>query len=160
MGELSIHLGGYLKKRSFGLMAIVSYKAFVATLLLITSIALFFALKNHQYLEDFSDSYVLEGKAQIIDWVVGKILNLNPKKLAFSGVATGIYAIVTAIEAVGLWYEKRWAHILVLVLVGISIPPEIYELIRGLSPIKLVVFLLNIGVFWYLFQNFPKDHHN
>jgi hypothetical protein len=149
-----------LKKRSFGLVAIVSYKVFVAVLLLITSIALLLALKNHQYLEEFSDNYVLEGKAQIIDWVLAKILNLNLKKLAFSGVATGIYAVVTAIEAVGLWYEKRWAHILVLVLVGISIPPEIYELIRGLSIIKLVVFFVNIGVFWYLFQNFPKHHHH
>ncbi|AFY32584.1 DUF2127 domain-containing protein [Calothrix sp. PCC 7507] len=149
-----------MKKRSLGLIAIVSYKTFVASLLLITSITLFLALKNYQYLEDFSDNYVLEGKAKIIDWIVAKILNLNPKKLAFSGVATGIYAIVTAIEAAGLWYEKRWAHILVLVLVGISIPPEIYELIQGLSIVKLIVFLVNIGVFWYLFQNFPKHHHH
>ncbi len=149
-----------MKKRSFGLIAIVSYKTFVASLLMVTSIALFLALKNYTYLEDFSDNYVLEGKAQIIDWLVEKILNLDPKKLVFSGVATGIYAVVTAIEAVGLWYEKRWAHILVLVLVGISIPPEIYELIRGLSVIKVVVFIVNIAVFWYLFRNFPKNHHS
>ncbi|KAM3115056.1 DUF2127 domain-containing protein [Phormidesmis sp. 146-33] len=55
---------------------------------------------------------------------------------------------MTAIEAVGLWFEKRWAHILVLLLVGISIPLEIYELIQGISPLKLIVFVINIAVFW------------
>lgn len=145
-----------MKKHSFGLKAIVFYKAFTASLLMATSIALLFALKNYQYIEEFSQDYVLEGKARIIDWIVEKILNFNPKTLAFSGIGAGIYSIVTAIEAIGLWYEKRWAHILVLVLVGISIPAEIYELIRGLSPIKLIVFLVNIGVFWYLLRNFPQ----
>ena len=100
-----------MKKRPFGLVAIVCYKSFVAALLMVTSVAIFLALKNYQNLEDFSDNYVLEGKQQIIDWVVEKILDANPKTLAFSSIASAIYAIVTAIEAVGLWYEKRWAHL-------------------------------------------------
>lgn len=148
-----------MKKRPFGLVAIVCYKSFVAALLMVTSVAIFLALKNYQNLEDFSDNYVLEGKQQIIDWVVEKILDSNPKTLAFSSMASAIYAIVTAIEAVGLWYEKRWAHVLVLGLVGISIPPEIYELIRGISLVKLIVFFVNVGVFWYLLRNFPKHEH-
>jgi uncharacterized membrane protein (DUF2068 family) len=145
-----------LEKHPLGLVAIVVYKSFAALLLIVTSIALLLTLKNYQTLKAFSDNYVLEGKSMIIDWVLKKVVNLNPRTLAFSGIGTGIYAIVTIIEAIGLWYEKRWAHILVLVLVGISIPPEIYELIQGISPIKILVFLLNLAVFSYLFQNFPK----
>lgn len=143
-----------MKKRPFGLVAIVFYKSFVAALLMVTAIALLFALKNYQSLEEFSDSYLLEAKSQIIDFVLDKILNLNRKTLAFSGIGAGVYAIVTAIEAIGLWYEKRWAHILVVGLVGISIPPEIYELIKGITPLKLIVFILNILVLWYLIRNF------
>jgi uncharacterized membrane protein (DUF2068 family) len=145
-----------LKKRPLGLVAIVIYKSFAALLLMVTSIALLLTLKNYQNLEAFSDNYVLEGKSIIIDWLLQKVINLNPRTLAFSGIGAGIYAIVTGIEAVGLWYEKRWAHVLVLVLVGISIPPEIYELVRGISPLKTLVFLLNLAVFVYLFRNFPK----
>ncbi|WP_306557888.1 DUF2127 domain-containing protein [Nostoc sp. 'Peltigera malacea cyanobiont' DB3992] len=113
-------------------------------------------IKNYQNLEVFSENYVLEGKSIIIDWLLNKVLNLNPRTLAFSGIGAGVYAIVTSIEAVGLWYEKRWAHVLVLGLVGISIPPEIYELIRGFSPIKILILLLNLAVFGYLLRNFPK----
>ncbi|WP_375513185.1 DUF2127 domain-containing protein [uncultured Nostoc sp.] len=148
-----------MKKRPLGLVAIVLYKSFTALLLMVTSIAFLLTLKNYQALEVFSENYVLEGKSIIIDWLLKKVLNLNPRTLAFSGIGTGVYAIVTSIEAIGLWYEKRWAHVLVLGLVGISIPPEIYELIRGISSIKILVFLLNLAVFGYLFRNFPK-HQN
>lgn len=75
---------------------------------MVTSIALLLTLKNYQTLEAFSDNYVLEGKSIIIDWILKKIINLNPRTLAFSGIGAGVYAIVTTIEAVGLWYEKRW----------------------------------------------------
>ncbi|MBN3895070.1 MAG: DUF2127 domain-containing protein [Nostoc sp. NOS(2021)] len=145
-----------MKKRPLGLVAIVLYKSFAALLLMATSIALLLTLKNYQNLEVFSENYVLEGKSIIIDWLLNKVLNLNPRTLAFSGIGAGVYAIVTTIEAVGLWYEKRWAHVLVLVLVGISIPPEIYELIRGFSPLKILILVLNLAVFGYLFRNFPK----
>ncbi|MBD2530148.1 DUF2127 domain-containing protein [Nostoc flagelliforme FACHB-838] len=145
-----------MKKRPLGLVAIVLYKSFTAFLLLVTSIALLWTLKNYQTLEAFSENYVLKGKSIIIDWLLNKVINLNPKTLAFSGIGAGIYAIVTIIEAIGLWYEKRWAHLLVLGLVGISIPLEIYELIEGISAIKTFIFLLNLAVFGYLFRNFPK----
>lgn len=145
-----------LKKRPFGLLAIVVYKSFVASLLAVTSVALLLAMRNYDSLADFAESYTIEGKTQLIDWLLDKILNLDPRTLKFSGIGAGVYALLTAIEAVGLWYEKRWAHILVLVLVGISIPPEIYELMHGITPIKVIVFVINIVVFWYLISHFPK----
>ncbi len=147
------------KKRAFGLIAIVLYKAFVATLLAITSIALLLALKNYDELLLFSLSYTLEGKSQLIDWVLDKILNISPRTLRFSGIGAAAYAAITAVEAIGLWYEKRWAHVLVLLLVGISIPPEIYELFKGFSLLKLAVFVINLAVFAYLLRSFPKAQH-
>lgn len=147
------------KKRAPGLIAIVFYKTFVASLLAFTSIALLLALKNHQFLQDFSDIYLLETKFKLVELLLEKILNFKQKTLLFSGIAAGIYAAITAVEAIGLWSEKSWARILVLVLVGISIPPEIFELIRGITLVKSVVFLGNVAVFWYLLYFFPK-HNN
>jgi uncharacterized membrane protein (DUF2068 family) len=144
------------KQRPPGLIAIVVYKTFVASLLTVTSIALLFAMKNHQLLEEFSDSYLLESKVKIVEFLLDKILILKPKTLLFSGLAAGLYAALTAVEAVGLWYEKGWATILVLVLVGISIPPEIFELVQGVTVLKLGVFIANIAVFWYLLHHLPK----
>ena len=143
-------------QRPPGLIAIVLYKSFVAALLTVTSIALLLALKNHQALEDFSESYLLESKIKIVEFLLDKVLSIKPKTLLFSGLAAGLYAALTAVEAVGLWYEKGWATILVLVLVGISILPEIYELFQGITILKLVVFVANVAMLWYLLHHLPK----
>ncbi|WP_016871573.1 DUF2127 domain-containing protein [Fischerella thermalis] len=145
-----------IEKRPPGLIAIVVYKGFVALLLTATSIVLLLALKKHDTLVGFSESYILEGKREVIEWLLEKIINIKPQTLKFSGIATAIYAVVTAIEAIGLWYEKTWAKILVIGLVGISIPPEIYELIKGITIFKFLVFMVNIAVLWYLIKHFYK----
>ncbi|MBD1894981.1 DUF2127 domain-containing protein [Coleofasciculus sp. FACHB-129] len=142
-----------ITKRPPGLVAIVIYKIFSALLLAVIAIALGLTVKEHQLLVDFSESCALEGKLDIIKWTLDKILNFNPKTLQFTSIAVGLYAILTAIEGIGLWYQKGWAKILVLVLVGISIPPEIFELFRRISLLKLAVFLVNLAVFWYLLRH-------
>ena len=98
-------------------------------------------------------SYILTTKFFIIKWLVNKFLTIGPNSLKLSGIVAGVYALVTAIEAIGLWYEQDWAILLVLGLVGISIPPEIFELIRGITVIKLLVFSINMAMFIYLLRH-------
>jgi uncharacterized membrane protein (DUF2068 family) len=145
------------KQRPPGLIAIVLYKSVVASLLTVTSIALLLALNSHHLLEGLSESLFLETKLNIVKYLLAKILIIKPHTLLFSGVATGLYAILTVLEAVGLWYEKAWATILVLLLVGISIPPEIYELVHGVTVLKLAVFIANLAVLWYLLHHWEKQ---
>lgn len=144
-------------KRPAGLIAIVAYKSFVASLLAVTAVALLFALKNYDGLEDFAGSYLLESKHETIDWFLDKVLRLTPRTLVFSGVGAGVYSIVTGIEAVGLWYQKTWAKILVVILVGTSVPLEIYELVKGFSPLKLGIFIINLAVLAYLISDFRNE---
>jgi uncharacterized membrane protein (DUF2068 family) len=141
-----------VKKRPPGLVAIVLYKLFVGSLLSVTAVALLLALKNYPELQEFAESYQLESKHRLIDWVLDKILNLSPRTLEFSGIGAGLYAAVTFVEAVGLWHEKIWAEILVVVLVATSIPLEIYELIQGFSLIKIIVLGVNIAILIYLIK--------
>lgn len=141
------------RQRPTALRLIVLYKCFEATLLLITAIATIFVLKNHEDLAEISSSYLLTTKFFIIKWLANKFLTIDPNSLKLSGIVAGVYALVTAIEAVGLWYEQEWATLLVLGLVGISIPPEIFELIRGITVIKLIVFSINMAMFLYLLRH-------
>lgn len=124
-----------------------------------TAIALWFTLKNHQSLEQFSESYLLESKLILINWILDRVLSLDLKTLKYGGLAAALYAGLTTIEAVGLWYEKVWAEVLVIVLVGISIPFEVLELLRSFSLIKLIVFIINTGVLGYLVHRFIRAKH-
>ncbi len=94
------------KQRGLGLIAIVLYKSFVASFLTVTSIALLLALNSHHPLEAFSESLFLETKLNIVKYLLARILIIQPHTLLFSGMATGLYAILTVLEAVGLWYQK------------------------------------------------------
>lgn len=114
-------------------------------------------MSGSQGLEQFSESYILESKITFIDFILDKILNLNPKTLRLSGIAAAFYAGITAVEAIGLWHEKAWAEILVIVLVGVSVPLEILELFHGITLLKLIVFLINIAVLFYLIHHFFKS---
>ena len=88
-------------------------------------IALLLALNSHHPFEAFSEFLFLETKQKSVKCLLPKILLIKPQTLLFSGLAIGMYEILTVLEAVGLWYEKGWATILFLLLFGISIPPEI-----------------------------------
>jgi uncharacterized membrane protein (DUF2068 family) len=61
-----------------------------------------------------------------------------------------LYALVRAIEAYGLWYERRWAEWFALASSAIYLPVEIYEMWHRFGWIKFSVFLTNIIVVLYM----------
>jgi uncharacterized membrane protein (DUF2068 family) len=138
------------KQRPTALRIIVLYKCFEAVILAIAAILV---VKNHEDVAEFASSYVLTTKLFVIKWLVNKFLTIDPNSLKLSGIVAGVYALVTAIEAIGLWYEQDWAMLLVLGLVGLSIPPEIFELVKGVTLIKLLVFSINMAMFLYLLRH-------
>ncbi|MGB7415376.1 MAG: DUF2127 domain-containing protein [Thermosynechococcaceae cyanobacterium] len=147
-----------MRKRPLGLVLIVGYKIFTATLFSLTAVTLLFAVKNYVGLETFSDELALTAKQQLIHWGVEKLLGFKPSTLRFGGIVAAIYAAVSILEAAGLWLQKAWAKWLVLALVGLSIPPEIFELAKGFSGIKALVFLLNVAIFLYFLQEIYRFH--
>lgn len=143
------------QKRPAGLIVIVIYKCLVVGLLIATTLALWLTLRNHQVLQSFVEAHFIEGaKANLIDLLLSKLLNLSPRALKFSGIATATYALVTAIEAAGLWYQKAWAELLVIGLLGLSLPPEVFELIQGASLLKWLIFGINLATLAYVVRQF------
>ncbi len=148
-------------KRPLGLLAIVAYKSVVGLALTAITIGLITASATYDELHALAAAgYPVDGSFQPVSMALEYFLNLSPRTLQLSGLGTGAYAIVTAIEAIGLWYEKRWAHFLVLGLVGLGLPPEIYELIKGLSPLNVIVFGINGAAFAYLLRHIPPAAHS
>ncbi len=142
-----------------GLLVIIGYKVFTATLLALTAIAILLTLKHHEAMQAWTEDLVLAGREGVVTWVIENVIQIRRRTLAFGAVAAFFYAGLSGLEAVGLWYEKAWGRWLVLISIGISIPVEIYELTKGFSAIKLVVFLLNVAIFAYVLMRFPKASH-
>jgi uncharacterized membrane protein (DUF2068 family) len=139
--------------RPRALMAIVVYKCFTVGLLLMVGIGLFAIAKNDAALSAFAEEYMTTGKREIIKAGLEKIVSIPAKSIQFGGIVALIYAAVNAIEAIGLWQQRAWATIMVVGIVGLTIPIEIYEIFHKVSFVKIAVFAVNIAVFVYLLRH-------
>lgn len=64
-------------------------------------------------------------------------------------VLTG-YALLEGIEAVGLWFTKRWAEYLTFIATTVLLIPEVYELTGRITPTKVITLIINLAVVGYL----------
>lgn len=77
-------------------------------------------------------------------------LKLPSATLVWIGIGLLAYGIVEILECVGLWMLRRWAEYLAVVATSVGLPIEIYELAKGFTVTKLMVFLINIGFVLYI----------
>ena len=141
--------------RPRALVAIVIYKCFTVGLLTCVAIGLFLTSKKYDSLFTFAAEYMMTGKREIIKAGLAQVLvlSVSTTKMQFGALVALVYAAVNGIEAIGLWNQKAWATILVVGIVGITIPVEVYEIIQKASIVKFGVFAINIAMFIYLLRH-------
>lgn len=78
------------------------------------------------------------------------VFTLSSTTLYAVAAAAAGYAVLEGIEAVGLWYQRRWAEYLTFLATVLFLPYEVYELARTVSPFKVAAIVVNIAVAAYL----------
>src|SRR3954468_13829163 len=81
---------------------------------------------------------------------VDRLFSLTSDRLPLFGAVALAYAAIEGVEAVGLWYQRRWAEYLTFIVTTSLLPLEVYEIANKLSPFKIVAFLINLAVVIYL----------
>jgi uncharacterized membrane protein (DUF2068 family) len=79
-----------------------------------------------------------------------RLFSLQSRTLHLLGAAIIGYGALEGIEAIGLWYRRRWAEYLTLVATAVFLPIEVYELAHHATPLKLLAFVVNVAVVVYL----------
>jgi uncharacterized membrane protein (DUF2068 family) len=79
-----------------------------------------------------------------------KLFTLKSSTLELVGIAVWGYAIVEGVEAVGLWFQQRWAEYLTFIVTTSFIPLEVYELIHKFTPFKVFALVVNVAIVVYL----------
>ena len=64
-------------------------------------------------------------------------------------VAAG-YAVLEGLEAIGLWFMRRWAEYLTFLATTALLPLEVFELTKRVSPFKIVALVVNLAIVGYL----------
>ncbi|HEX6460687.1 MAG TPA: DUF2127 domain-containing protein [Thermoleophilaceae bacterium] len=78
------------------------------------------------------------------------LLSLNSGTLTKLGFVVAAYAVLEGAEAVGLWFQKRWAEYLTFIATTVLLPLEVYEITQRLSVLKIITLIINIAVVIYL----------
>jgi uncharacterized membrane protein (DUF2068 family) len=79
-----------------------------------------------------------------------RLFTLRTGTLKEVGIALLAYAALEGVEAIGLWFAKRWAEYLTFVSTTILLPLEVYEIVNKGTPLKVIGFLINVAVVVYL----------
>jgi uncharacterized membrane protein (DUF2068 family) len=81
---------------------------------------------------------------------LNRLFALSTAKLYLYGGIACAFAAVLALEAVGLWFARRWAEYLTFVETTALVPFEVYELVNRLSALKLLTLIINLAVVAFL----------
>ncbi len=79
-----------------------------------------------------------------------KFLHLKSGTLEVLIITAAIYAVIEGTEAVGLWYEKRWAEYLTAVATAGFLPFEVHELAKRVTVVRVGALVINLAVLVYL----------
>ena len=78
------------------------------------------------------------------------LFSLGTGSLYAAGGVLAAYAVLEAVEMVGLWRARRWAEYLTFVATVALLPLEVYELTRTVSAAKVLTLLVNLAIAAYL----------
>jgi uncharacterized membrane protein (DUF2068 family) len=77
-------------------------------------------------------------------------VSLRPRTLEIAGAFVTGFAVLEAVEMVGLWYARRWAEYLTFVATTVLLPLEVYELTTRVTALKVIALLVNVAIVVYL----------
>jgi uncharacterized membrane protein (DUF2068 family) len=94
------------------------------------------------------------------NWIrklIEKVRKLHTSENTVFGVIALAYAALEGTEAYGLWRRRRWAEWLTVVATSLLLVPEVWELTKGTTPLKVGALLVNLAVVAYLLWRLRVD---
>jgi len=96
---------------------------------------------------------------QYLGAAVAALLHLSPPQFVLLTVGTVVYAVLFAVEGVGLWGAKLWAEYLTIIATASFVPVELYEVTRRISIPRTVTLVLNLAIVVYLVIQVRQRRH-
>lgn len=140
------------KERHWTIHIISGFKFLKGILLLLVGIKLLTLLDRDvaQWFTDLIERHRIDPENHFVHSMIEKLAGVDNKKLVAFSVGSFLYSGLQLTESVGLWFEKRWAEYLTVVATSLLIPLEIYEIFERFTWVRLIIFILNLFVIWYL----------
>ncbi len=104
------------------------------------------AAKVREWVDDLPYNAQQDVARRAASWLLG----LPPSAAQVLVGGTLLYALLFAVEGVGLLMKKRWAEWLTVVATASFVPIEVYEVFHRPGAIKVVIIVVNLAVVYFL----------
>jgi uncharacterized membrane protein (DUF2068 family) len=148
------------KKHGRGLMLIAAFKLLKGFLLMAVGFGALHFLHRDLAVEvaHWVDLLRIDPHSHYLHWILGKVANVDEKKMRELSVGTFFYSALFLCEGTGLALRKRWAEYLTIVSTASLMPIEILEIHKSPSAAKAVLLLINLAVVVYLVRELRRMH--
>ena len=147
------------RQHPLGIRLICLQKSIWGAALLAIAAALFtlYALRET---EPFQDLFEGELAQDPHDWLANLVIGLVPHlslqaELLLASVAL-VYAVLEGVEVWGLWTDRLWVELLVVVETAAFLPYEFWEITQHFSPFKVLSIIINLLIVWYLVARYLR----
>jgi uncharacterized membrane protein (DUF2068 family) len=134
------------------LRIIAVFKFFKSASLIALSVGVFRMMHRDLggQLEHWVEALRLDPGNRYVEAFLVRASNLDPTQVKKLGLVGLLYAGLFLVEGTGLWLQRRWGEWATVVITGLLIPVEAYEIHRHPSAVKIGVLVLNVAVVVYL----------
>ena len=135
-----------------GLRAVAVYEAAKGLLVLVAGFGVLAFMRDdlQRYAEGLVEHLHLNPAKGYPRIFIDAAANVSDARLWMLAGFALIYAIVRWVEAYGLWRGKRWAEWFAVLSGAIYVPAELYSVLHRVTPMKICVLAVNIGIVAYL----------
>jgi uncharacterized membrane protein (DUF2068 family) len=135
-----------------GLKAVAIYEAAKGVLVLVAGFGVLALMGQdlQYYAEELVDHLHLNPAKGYPRIFIDAAANVSDGKLWMFAAFAVAYAVVRWIEAYGLWRARRWAEWFAVLSGAIYVPAELYGLVHHVSPLKVMLLILNVGIVAYM----------
>ena len=143
------------------LKLIAVFKILQGALLLGIGFSLFFLNSRTVWLDqisDWADEELLLRHSRTVLYLLNKLQDvLAEGQLRATGLLAFFYAAVLFTEGFGVYFQKRWAELLMVFATGALIPLEVRHIWYRPSVAAIVVLVVNCFIVWFLYRTLQRD---
>jgi uncharacterized membrane protein (DUF2068 family) len=99
----------------------------------------------------------LNPKSNWFQRLIDKVSKVSPSQGLVFGIAALAYGALEGVESYGLWRRRRWGEWLTVIATSLLFIPEVWELTKSASLLKVGALLVNIAVVAYLIWRLRRE---
>lgn len=89
--------------------------------------------------------------------VLDEIRRVSPREELFFGIVALAYGALEGTEAYGLFRRRRWGEWLTVIATSLLLIPEVWEIVKKPTPLKIGGLLVNLAIVAYLLWRLRRE---